>query len=58
MENVSNNSSNSKKYFSDNFITNTYSENRVKGIANSNSNFKEEYLINLEGLINGNFLTL
>jgi hypothetical protein len=58
MENVFNNSSNYKKYFCDNFITNTYSENLVNDIANSNSKFKEEYLINLEGLINGNFFTL
>jgi hypothetical protein len=53
MENVSNNTLSYKKYFSDTFNLNTYSNNLANDIADNNNKLKEEYLINLEGLIKG-----
>lgn len=53
MENVPHNYFNYKKYFSDTFKINTYSKNEANDLANNNNKLKEEYLINLEGLIKG-----
>ncbi len=57
MENNSNNNLSYKKYFSDTLNLNTYSENFENDMAGDNR-IKEEYLINLEGLIKGILFSL
>ncbi len=57
MENNSNNNLSYKKYFSDTLNLNTYSENFDNDMAGDNR-IKEEYLINLEGLIKGILFSL
>lgn len=53
MENIFNDASSNKRYFSDKDNFNIYSNNLPNDVVNSNNKLKEEYLINLEGLIKG-----